>query len=324
MLTKASNKINVGGQAVIEGVMMRAPKSMTIAVRKPDGNIVIKEDVWHSISEKLSFLRWPFFRGSVAIFEALINGIQALTFSANQALDEEDTPMGGWSIFFTIFLALGLGLFLFVALPHLLSGFISQLFGRRLGVEDILFHLIDGIIKIAFFIAYIWLISLSGEIRRVFEYHGAEHKSIYAYEAGEPLTVENAKKHSTLHPRCGTAFILIVLLISIVVFSVFFPFVPTFATLPKIVTQGIHIGLKIVLMFPIAGIAYEMIKYSSKKMEKPLMRMLTLPGLWLQKLTTREPSDDQLEIALTALSRAIQVHNEAMRLSDNYVRNEKE
>ncbi|MFH1673029.1 MAG: DUF1385 domain-containing protein [Pseudomonadota bacterium] len=311
-LTEGSNKINVGGQAVIEGVMMRAPKSMTIAVRKPDGSIVVKEDVWRSISEKLTFLKWPFFRGSVAIFEALINGIQALTFSASQAFDEEEDAPGGWSIFFTIFVALGLALFLFVALPHLLSGLVSQLFGRRLGVEDILFHIIDGIIKIVIFIGYIWLISLSKEIRRVFEYHGAEHKSIYAYEAGESLTVENAKKHSTLHPRCGTAFILIVLLISIVFFSIFFPFMPLFTALPKIVTQMIHISFKILLMFPIAGIAYEFIKYSGKKMENPLVRMLTLPGLWMQKLTTREPSDDQLEIALAALSRAIQVHNEAV------------
>lgn len=285
---------------------------MTIAVRKPDGQIVIKEDVWHSISERLSFLKWPFFRGSVAIFEALINGMQALTFSANQALDEEDTPMGGWSIFFTIFLALGLGLFLFVALPHFLSGLIPQLFGKQLGVENVSFHLIDGMIKIILFVAYIWLISLSNDIRRVFEYHGAEHKSIYAYEAGESLTVENARKHSTLHPRCGTAFILIVLLMSIIFFSVFFPFVPEFTTLPKIVTQGIHISLKILLMFPIAGIAYEMIKYSSKRTENPLVRVLIFPGLWLQKLTTREPSDDQLEIALTALNRAIQIHNEAI------------
>jgi uncharacterized protein YqhQ len=311
-VTDISNKINVGGQAVIEGVMMRAPKSMTIAVRKPDGSIVVKEDVWRSISEKLTFLKWPFFRGSVAIFEALINGIQALTFSANQAFDEEEDAPGGWSIFFTIFVALGLALFLFVALPHLLSGLVSQLFGSRLGVEDVLFHIIDGIIKIVIFTGYIWLISLSKEIRRVFEYHGAEHKSIYAYEAGESLTVENAKKHSTLHPRCGTAFILIVLLISIVFFSIVFPFMPLFTALPKIVTQMIHISFKILLMFPIAGIAYEFIKYSGKKMENPLVRMLTLPGLWMQKLTTREPSDDQLEIALAALSRAIQVHNEAV------------
>ena len=308
MLTRSSDKINVGGQAVIEGVMMRAPKSMAIAVRKSDGQIVIKEDVWHSISEKIPFLRWPFFRGSVAIVEALINGIQALTFSANEAMDEEETSMGGWSIF----LAFGLALLLFVALPHILSGLIAQLFGKRLGVEDVGFHLIDGILKITLFVAYIWLVSLSNDIRRVFEYHGAEHKSIYAYEAGESLTVENAKKYSTLHPRCGTAFILIVLLMSIVFFSVIFPFVPAFMALPKIVTQGIQIVLKVLLMFPIAGIAYEIIKYSSKKMENSLVRVLILPGLWLQKLTTREPSDDQLEIALAALNRAIYIHNKAI------------
>jgi uncharacterized protein YqhQ len=311
MLTEVSKKIDVGGQAVIEGVMMRAPKSMTIAVRKPDGQIFTKEDVWHSISERIPFLKIPFFRGSVAILEALINGIQALTFSANQAVDEEDTPMSGWAMFFTISLSLGLALFLFVAVPHLLSALLTQLLGEETGVESFLFHLIDGILKIIIFVSYVWLISLSKEIRRVFEYHGAEHKSIYTYEAGESLSVENARKYSTLHPRCGTAFILIVLIMSILFFSVVFPFVPKLAGLPTILKQAIYIGFKILLMFPIAGVAYEILKFSSKRLTNPFVHTLILPGLWMQKLTTREPSDDQLEVALAALDRAIQIHNQA-------------
>ena len=299
------NEIHVGGQAVIEGVMMRAPKSLAIALRRPNGEILVKDDTWVSLSERWSFLKWPFVRGSLIILEALINGMQALTFSANQALEEEEESLGQWALFFTIIVGLGAGVVLFVVLPHVISGLVGRLFGLTLGVEDLLFHLIDGAVKIIIFLGYVWLISLSKEIRRIFEYHGAEHKSVYAYEAGEALTVENAKKFSTVHPRCGTAFILVVLLISIFAFSVVFPFVPTLDNVPGVMNQTIVIVMKILLMFPVAGLAYETIRFSSRNMDRGLMRLAILPGLWMQKLTTREPSDDQLEVALTALERAL-------------------
>ena len=299
------NDIHVGGQAVIEGVMMRAPKSLAIALRRPNGEILIKEDRWRSLSERWSFLKWPFLRGSLIILEALINGMQALTFSANQALEEQDESLGDWALFFTIFVGLGAGVVLFVVLPHMISGLVGRLFGVRLGVEHLLFHLIDGAVKIMIFLGYVWLISLFKEIRRIFEYHGAEHKSVYAYEAGEALTVENAKKFSTLHPRCGTAFILVVLLISIFFFSIVFPFVPTLHDVPGVMNQMIAIVMKVLFMFPIAGLAYEMIRFSSRNMDRGLIRLAILPGLWMQKLTTREPSDDQLEVALAALNRAL-------------------
>jgi len=302
--TKHSD-IHVGGQAVIEGVMMRAPKSLAIALRRPNGEILIKEDRWRSLSERWSFLKWPFLRGSLIILEALINGMQALTFSANQALEEQDESLGEWALFFTIFVGLGAGVVLFVVLPHMISGLVGRLFGVRLGVEHLLFHLIDGAVKIMIFLGYVWLISLFKEIRRIFEYHGAEHKSVYAYEAGEALTVENAKKFSTLHPRCGTAFILVVLLISIFFFSIVFPFVPTLHDVPGVMNQMIAIVMKVLFMFPIAGLAYEMIRFSSGNMDRGLIRLAILPGLWMQKLTTREPSDDQLEVALAALNRAL-------------------
>ena len=257
------NDIHVGGQAVIEGVMMRAPKSLAIALRRPNGEILIKEDRWRSLSERWSFLKWPFLRGSLVMLEALINGMQALTFSANQALEEQDESMGDWALFFTIFVGLGAGVVLFVVLPHVISGLVGRLFGVRLGVEHLLFHLIDGAVKFMIFLGYVWLISLVKEIRRIFEYHGAEHKSVYAYEAGEALTVENAKKFSALHPRCGTAFILVVLLISIFFFSIAFPFVPTLHDVPGVMSQMIAIVMKILFMFPIAGLAYEIIKFSS-------------------------------------------------------------
>jgi uncharacterized protein YqhQ len=301
--------IRVGGQAVIEGVMMRAPKSMAIAVRRPDGKIFVKEHRWRSLSERWSFLRWPFIRGSLVLIETLINGMQALTFSANQALEEEEESLGQWALFFTILLALGAGILLFVVLPHVISGLVGRLFGVSLGVEHFLFHVIDGIVKIIILLGYIWVISLFKEIRRIFEYHGAEHKSVYAYEAGEALTVENAKRFSTLHPRCGTAFILVVLVMSMFFFATVFPFVPTLEGHSGVVNQTFAIFMKILFMFPIAGIAYEMIKYSSRNMERGLIRWAILPGLWMQKLTTREPSDEQLEVALAALDSALRVQS---------------
>ncbi len=292
--------------------MMRAPKSLAIALRRPNGEILIKEDRWRSLSERWSFLKWPFLRGSLIILEALINGMQALTFSANQALEEQDESLGEWALFFTIFVGLGAGVVLFVVLPHMISGLVGRLFGVRLGVEHLLFHLIDGAVKIMIFLGYVWLISLFKEIRRIFEYHGAEHKSVYAYEAGEALTVENAKKFSTLHPRCGTAFILVVLLISIFFFSIVFPFVPTLHDVPGVMNQMIAIVMKVLFMFPIAGLAYEMIRFSSGNMDRGLIRLAILPGLWMQKLTTREPSDDQLEVALAALNRALHGQSRAV------------
>ena len=307
MVFKTENKdIYVGGQAVIEGVMMRSPKSLAIALRRPNGEILVKEDRWRSLSERWAFLKWPLVRGSLIMLESLINGMQALTFSANQALEEEEESVGGWALFFTIFAGLGAGVVLFVILPHVISGLVGRLFGVRLGVEHLLFHLIDGAVKIIIFIGYVWLISLFKEIRRIFEYHGAEHKSVFAYEAGEALTVENAKRFSTLHPRCGTAFILFVLVISILFFSIVFPFAPSLYDVPGVMNQVIAIVMKVLFMVPIAGLAYEMIKFSSRNMDRGLIRLAVLPGLWVQKLTTREPSDDQLEVAIAALKGALQ------------------
>lgn len=307
MVFKTEHKdIHVGGQAVIEGVMMRSPKSLAIALRRPNGEILVKEDRWRSLSERWAFLKWPLVRGSLIMLESLINGMQALTFSANQALEEEEESLGGWALFFTIFAGLGAGVVLFVILPHVISGLVGRLFGVRLGVEHLLFHLIDGAVKIIIFIGYVWLISLFKEIRRIFEYHGAEHKSVFAYEAGEALTVENAKRFSTLHPRCGTAFILFVLVISILFFSIVFPFAPSLYDVPGVMNQVIAIVMKVLFMVPIAGLAYEMIKFSSRNMDRGLIRLAVLPGLWVQKLTTREPSDDQLEVAIAALKGALQ------------------
>jgi uncharacterized protein YqhQ len=323
-------KIKVGGQAVIEGVMMRSPKSLAIAVRKPNGEIVVKNDVWVSISEKLKFLKKPFFRGVIILIESLVNGISALSFSADQALDEgeegEEKKIHPLAMAMTIAAAFGFGIVLFVIIPHYLTDLMSKMSESGFTVETYRFHLIDGLIKIAIFIAYVWGISLLEDIKRVFMYHGAEHKSIFAHEAGDELTVENAKKYSTLHPRCGTSFIMVVLLISILVFSSIFPMLPKFPGLPKYLKNLIHIFIKIPLMLPIAGISYEIIKLSGKKRDNKLLKVMTVPGLLMQKITTREPTDDQLEVALTALKAALQTEEavEKEKASENEEAKKKE
>lgn len=306
------SKITVGGQAVIEGVMMRAPNALAIAVRRPNGEVVVKEDVWRSFSQRFKFLKWPLIRGSVVLIETLINGLQALSFSANQALEEgkKEEKLTPWAIGSVMALAFGVGILFFIVLPHYLTGMLGNVFGRDLGVESFWFHLVDGLIKILFLVSYIYAISLLKDIQRIFQYHGAEHKCIYAYEAGEELTVSNARKYSTLHPRCGTAFLLIVVVVSILLFSILFPFLPRFPGLGKSLTNLIYIGIKLPLLLPIAGLAYEAIKLSGKKPDHPVLRIFIAPGLWLQRLTTRPPTDDQIEIALRALQGALKIETD--------------
>jgi uncharacterized protein YqhQ len=309
-------KISVGGQAVIEGVMMRAPNALAIAVRKPNGEVAVKEDVWLSLSHRLKFLKWPLIRGSVVLIETLINGFQALSFSANQALEEEngqgkeEKKLSSWGLSLILSVAFAIGILFFVVMPHYLTGFLGEYFGRDLDVENLFFHLIDGLIKVFFFIGYIYAISLMKNIQRIFQYHGAEHKCIYAYEAGEELTVSNARKYSILHPRCGTAFLLVVFVISIILFSVIFPFLPRFPSMGKGLTNLIYVGIKLPLLFPIAGLAYEIIKLSGKKPNHPILRIVIAPGLWLQRMTTRPPMDDQIEVALRALKGALRMESD--------------
>jgi uncharacterized protein YqhQ len=297
--------IKVGGQAVIEGIMMRAPKTFTVVVRRPDGNLSVREDRWYSPMEKWPILKKPFLRGAIVLYEALFNGIQALTYSAQEALGEEEEPLGPWALAGTIAMAIGGAVLLFVVVPHLATLGIGMLAGKDLGVSSVWFHVIDGVIKVSIFIAYVYLISLLKEIRRVFQYHGAEHKSIHAYEKGEELTVENARKYSTLHNRCGTAFILLVLVFSIFLFTAVFPLVPRDLFGSRIITNAFYILVKIVLLLPIAGFSYEVIRLGGR-VDNPVLNALLLPGLWMQKLTTREPSDDQLEVALVALKRTLE------------------
>jgi uncharacterized protein YqhQ len=301
--------IRIGGQAVVEGVMMRSPHALVVAVRRPGGEIAFKETRWRPLSERYPLLRWPVVRGGVILCETLANGIEALSFSASQALEEEDKKLSPWALGLTMALAFALAIALFVVIPHLLTLWIGKIGPWRFSVESVSFHALDGLIKVALFVLYLWLISLSENIRRVFQYHGAEHKSIYSYEAGETLSVANARKHSTLHPRCGTAFLLMVLVLSIVLFSVVFPVLPRFAGLPTPARTAIYLVAKILLLMPIAGLSYEWIRFTGKGEPRLLVRWLTKPGLWLQQLTTREPTDDQVEIGLCALNRALSIEN---------------
>ncbi len=298
-------QIKVGGQAVIEGIMMRAPKTFTVVVRKPDGNLSVREDRWYSPMERWPLLKKPFLRGAIVLYEALFNGIQALTYSAQEALGEEEEPLGPWALAGTIGMAIGGAVLLFVVVPHVATLGIGWLSGTDLGVRSVWFHVIDGVIKVSLFIAYVFLISLLKDIRRVFQYHGAEHKSIHVYEKGEELTVENARKYSTVHNRCGTAFILLVLVFSIFLFTVVFPFLPRDLLGSRIITNAFYIIIKIMLLLPIAGASYEIIRLG-ERIDNPVLKLLLLPGLWMQKLTTREPSDDQLEVALVALKRTLE------------------
>ncbi len=302
---KTVEQIKVGGQAVIEGIMMRAPKTFTVVVRKPDGNLSVRLDRWYSPMERWPFLKRPFLRGCIVLYEALYNGIQALTYSAQEALDEEEEQLGPWALAGTIAFAIGGAILLFVVIPHLATMGVGALMGKELGVRSVWFHVIDGVIKVSIFVAYIMLISLLKEIRRVFQYHGAEHKSIHAYEKGEDLTVENARKYSTIHARCGTAFILLVLVFSIFLFTAVFPFVPKDLFGGKILTNAVYVLVKIVLLLPIAGISYEIIRLG-ERWDNPIIKLILMPGLWLQRLTTREPSDDQIEVALVALKTTLE------------------
>lgn len=298
------NPTTVGGQAVIEGVMMKAPRRLCVAVRRPGGDIVVKNEPFTPLSNRWPFLGWPFVRGPVVLGETLVEGMKALSFSAQQALEEEGEELGSWALGLTLFVALAAGLGLFVAVPHLAALGLGSIWPGGFGTESLWFHLFDGLIKVALFVAYLWLITAMKEIRRVFEYHGAEHKSIYCFEAGGELTVEAARGYSRLHPRCGTAFLLVVLVVSILIFASAFPFLPRLAEAGWL-NQVLQIGLKILLMLPVAGLSYEVIRLAGKKGGKGFWGLLLWPGLQMQRLTTREPNDDQIEIALAALKAAL-------------------
>jgi uncharacterized protein YqhQ len=294
-----SEKLSIGGQAVLEGVMMRSPHAFTVAVRKggkPGAEIVLLKETILPIGERFPLLKKAVLRGSVTLFEAMVLGVRALNFSANKAMENDEgqqEEIGPLALAGTMVLALAFALGLFLALPLLLTQLLGTQYSAFKG--NVLFNLTDGAIRVGLFLGYVSGISFMKDIRRVFEYHGAEHKAIGAYESGEPLTVENARKYTCIHPRCGTSFLMVVMVLSIMLFSMIPGGWPLWAKAAS----------RLALLPVIAGLSYEFIKYSAKKRGNKIIEALIYPGLLLQRLTTREPSDDQLEVAIRAMDEAL-------------------
>lgn len=273
-------KITIGGQAVIEGVMMRGPELTATAVRTPEGKIEISSRPVNSISDRYPILKKPLLRGCVSLIESLVIGIRSLGYSAQMAGEEEE-QLSDRELAGTIAFAFVLAAVLFIAIP---TG-AAKLF-HNITEDPVFLNLMEGLLRLFIFIAYIVGISRMKDIQRVFQYHGAEHKTIACFEAGEALTVENAMKHTRFHKRCGTSFLLIVMLVSIFVFA--------FLGWPSLIERIVS---RIVLLPVVAGISYEIIRFSANS-DNCLLGWAVKPGLWLQRLTTREPEPDMLEVAI--------------------------
>jgi uncharacterized protein YqhQ len=285
----------IGGQAVLEGVMMRSLTGYSVAVRQPNGEVAIKKDKLVSITAKYPFLKFPVLRGSVVLIQSLILGMRALNYSASVATENEagEQEMSNWAMASTMIVALAMGVGVFILAPLGITNLIRHFFAPHMG--NIAYNAIDGLLRAIFFFIYILSISFMDEIKRVFQYHGAEHKTVYTFEANEELTVENARTKSTLHPRCGTSFLMFVMAISILVFSL----------VPSTVPFAVKFLARVVLIPLIAGLAYEVIRFSARHLSNPVCRLLTRPGMLLQKITTKEPDDLQLAVAIIALKEAL-------------------
>jgi len=280
---------NYGGQAVIEGVMMRGAKKMCVAVRAPNGEIVVHCEPLNPRIYASFVAKVPFVRGLTMLWDALGLGIRTLLFSADVAMGEEEVEFSGPIAWGTIAFSLIMAVAIFFVGPLLLVGLVD-----RLIASHFVSNLLEGGIRLAFFLAYVWAIGFIPDIRRVFGYHGSEHKAINAYEAGDELTVEAVGRSSIVHPRCGTAFLLVVMVVSILVFALL--------GRPPLL---LRIASRVVLIPVIAGIAYEFIKFSATHQNHRLMHLLIAPGLWLQGLTTRQPDAPMLEVAIAALQRLL-------------------
>lgn len=309
--------------------MMRSPNFVTVAVRKLNGEIKLKEEKFQGIGARIKLLGIPFVRGVVNLFEMMIVGMRMVNFSAAESMEEveadteknpnkttmnadanalqktaakdqstaQTSSAGGViSIVLSLVFALGFSILLFKFIPLYITDFLSKKF-PTINDNYLLFNFIDGVIKTTFFVVYIGLLGLTKSMHRVFQYHGAEHKSIFTYEKGLELTVENAKKQIRFHPRCGTSFIMVVFLLSIFIYT-FVPRQPDFY---------MNFSLRLLFLPLIAGVSYEVLKWSAKYSDHSLVKLVTFPGLMFQRLTTQEPDDQQLEVALTSLKRALEL-----------------
>ncbi len=302
----------VGGQAVIEGVMMRSPKRIATAVRRANGKIEVKVQEFQSLIQRKKFWNIPVFRGAITLIEVMILGIKTLQWSADKAIEDEQaaeakkngkkkkTAKEGMSTFhaaLSISLALLIGIGAFFALPLYLTTSIFNIEKQALS-----FNLVAGLIRISFFLLYIWGISFMKDVKRLFEYHGSEHKTVFAFEDHVQLSVENVKKYSTYHPRCGTSFLMIVMLVSLFFFAIV-------DTIIILWTGQISLTMRLLVHLPlipvVGGLSYEALKASANNIENPLVRALIAPGLWLQHITTSEPDEQQMEVGIVALQAAL-------------------
>jgi len=294
----------VGGQAVLEGVMMRSPHAWAIACRKPSGQVEVHSEPLERLSEKHKWMGWPIVRGVITLGHAMGLGFRALRFSANVALDElqPDKPkekkleVSGWIATVNIIFSVGFFIFMYKYLPLLAATELKKYNPALSG--QIVFNLVDGLIRLLLFLLFIWGVSFLKDIRRVYEYHGAEHKTVFAFENGDELNAPNVQRYSTYHPRCGTSFLMTVMLISI-----------GFYMLIPVTTFWARFAVRIALLPVITGVSYEIIRFAAKH-RGSLFAMMTTPGLWLQRITTQRPSDDQAECAIVALDNAMSLEKE--------------
>ena len=309
---------SIGGQAIIEGVMMKGPEKIAMAVRKPDGEIIIEKK---DLKKKSVFFKIPIIRGVFAFVDSMVTGVDALMFSAKFYDDDgnpieekqeskkerienkekkkkekdkkekkDDGELTPAMMYGSVCLSVIITILLFIALPNFIAGLVVD---KESSV--VLYNAIESIVKIAIFTGYLALVSQMKDIQRVFQYHGAEHKSIFCYENGEELTVENVKKYTRFHPRCGTSFLLFVMIVSIIVFSV----------MGRFESRLLNVVIRIALMPVIAGLSYEIIRFAGKNVDNKWVSWLSKPGLWLQRLTTREPDEKQIEVAIASLKAVI-------------------
>lgn len=291
----------IGGQAVIEGVLMRNKNQIAIAVRNNKGKIIVKKETLNALTEKYQYLGWPFIRGIIAFVQMLIIGMKALTYSTNIALGEEEEKLSFWDFFWLIGLSSLFAILFFVLAPYLITHFA----GLDERTAPLSFNIVDGIIKLIFFVIYVACIGIMHDIRRVFQYHGAEHKAVNCYEAGKPLTVKNVKQFSTIHPRCGTSFIMFVMLVGIFILSFIAPLsmllISNFSILPFLTQKVILFVLRIVFLFPIAAVSYEVLRLAGKYRSNKILQLVNSPGMLIQKITTKEPDNKMIEVAIKSL-----------------------
>ena len=289
MLSKSNHEDIAGGQAIIEGVMMRHGNKIAAAARRPDGEIVFQEREYTPLTKRYKILGLMFIRGTINLFEMMIVGFQALMFSADVALSEEEKKPQGWEMYLSLFISFSVAIFFFVIVP---AFFFTKM---KYHIDNLLLlNILEGLIRLNMFLCFLAATLIMKDMRRVYMYHGAEHKTVFAWESGEELTVENVKKYSTRHPRCGTSFILFVMIVSILVFSLLGK--------PDLLQRILY---KIMLLPVVAGISYEAIRFTGKYSHSKFVHALSWPGLLLQKITTREPSADQIEVAIAAMKKVI-------------------